>query len=74
MKKKLLEILQKEFPEIDFMADADLVGDGIIDSLIMAGVISAISMEFGVVLPYEEIIPENFNSIDAIVDMVEKYA
>lgn len=73
MKEKLLEVLKREYPEIDFMVDADLVDDGILDSLTIVGVISAISMEFGVVLPYEEIIPENFNSVDAMAAMIEKY-
>lgn len=73
MKEKLLEVLKREYPEIDFMVDANLVDDGILDSLTIVGVISAISMEFGVVLPYEEIIPENFNSVDAMAAMIEKY-
>lgn len=73
MKEKLLEVLKREYPEIDFTVDADLVDDGILDSLTIVGVISAISMEFGVVLPYEEIIPENFNSVDAMAVMIEKY-
>lgn len=73
MKEKLLEVLKREYPEIDFMVDADLVDDGILDSLTIVGVISAISMEFGVILPYEEIIPENFNSVDAMATMIEKY-
>ena len=34
---------------------------------------SALSMEFNVVLPYEDILPENFNSIDAMVELLEKY-
>lgn len=73
MKEKLLEILKREYPEIDFNVDADLVDDGILDSLGIVDIISDISMEFGVVLPYEEIIPENFNSVDAMADMIKKY-
>ena len=73
MREQLLAVLQKEYPEIDFTINADLVDDGILDSLTIVGVISAISMEFGIVLPYEEIIPENFNSVDAIAAMVTRY-
>lgn len=73
MKERLLAVLQESYPEIDFLAEADLVDDGILDSLTMVGIISSISMEFGVVLPYEDIIPENFNSIEAMVTLLEKY-
>ena len=47
--------------------------DGILDSLTIVGIISALSMEFGVELPYEDIIPENFNSVDAMAELIEKY-
>ena len=30
-------------------------------------------MEFAVELPYEDIIPENFNSVDAMAELIEKY-
>lgn len=73
MKERLLNVLQEQFPEVNFLAEADLVDDGILDSLTMVGMISSISMEFGVMLPYEEIIPKNFNSIDAMVALLENY-
>ena len=49
------------------------VDDGTLDSLTVVGIISALSSEFDVELPYEEIIPENFNSIDAMAELIEKY-
>lgn len=73
MRERLLKVLQEEYPEVDFLTDADLVDDGVVDSLTIVGVISAISLEFGVTLPYEEIIPQNFNSVDAMVALIEKY-
>jgi acyl carrier protein len=39
----------------------------------IVGIISALSMEFGVMLPYEDIIPENFNSVDAMTALIQKY-
>ncbi len=66
-------MLADNYPEIDFESSNELVDDGILDSLTMVGIISALSMEFNVVLPYEDILPENFNSIDAMVELLEKY-
>ena len=73
MEEKVLELLSEEYPEIDFTASDALVDDGILDSLTVVGVISAISDEFNVEIPYEEIIPENFNSVDAMAEVFEKY-
>lgn len=71
MREKILKLLQKEFTEINFEG-TKLVDDGVLDSLILVEIITTISMEFGIAVPYEEIIPENFNSIDAIAELVER--
>jgi acyl carrier protein len=73
MKEKILEILSETYPEIDFESSDELVDDGTLDSLTVVGIISALSSEFDVELPYEEIIPENFNSVDAMAEVFEKY-
>ncbi len=73
MRDRVKQVLTENYPEIDFESSTELVDDGILDSLTMVGIISALSMEFGVVLPYEDIVPENFNSIDAMVELIEKF-
>lgn len=72
MREKVLEVLTEEFPGVDFEASDELVADGIMDSLTITGVIAALSMEFGIVIPYEEIIEDNFNSLEALANMVER--
>ena len=72
MEEKVLELLSEEFPEIDFTSSDELVDDGILDSLTITGIIAALSMEFGITIPYEEIVEENFNSIKGLADMVER--
>ena len=72
MRDKVLEVLEGEFPEIDFLSSDELVDDGILDSLTLTGVIAALTMEFGITIPYEEIIEENFNSVDGMASMVER--
>lgn len=73
MKEKILALLEDVLPQIDFTGDA-LVDSGILDSLSLVTAIGELSMEFGITVPYEEITPGNFNSLDAIVRLVERLA
>ena len=72
MEERIFEILTEEFPEVDFRASDALVDDGILDSLTITGIIATLTMEFGIKVPYEEIVEENFNSISSITKMVER--
>ena len=72
MEERILHLLSEEYPEIDFTASEELVDDGILDSLTIIGIIAALTMEFGITIPYEEIIEENFNSIAGLARMVER--
>ena len=72
MKEEVLKVLQQECPEIDFLSSDALVDDGILDSLALTSIIAALTMEFGITIPYEEIVEENFNSVDALAVMVER--
>ena len=60
----LMEILENLHPEIDFNTCETLIDDGLIDSFDIVTIISEINEEYDVVIPAEEIVPENFNSAD----------
>lgn len=72
MKERILEILGKTLPQIDFEASDALVDDGILDSLSIVTLVSELSMEFDIIFDLNELTPENLNSIDAIVETVQK--
>lgn len=72
MKEKVLQVIQTECPDVDFLSSNTLVDDGILDSLALTSIIAALSMEFNIVIPYEEIVEANFNSIDALTALVER--
>lgn len=72
MREQVLRLLEQECPDVDFTASDELVSDGLLDSLAMTSIIAALTMEFGITIPYEEIVEENFNSVDALAAMVEK--
>ncbi len=68
--EQLLEILTTLHPEVDFATKTDLVDDGILDSLDIVTLITEIDAEFGVTIPAEEILPENFNSAKALYTLI----
>ena len=72
MRDEVLKVLVDEYPNIDFESSDALVDNSILDSLTITGIIAALSAEFGVIIPYEEITEDNFNSVDAMAAMVER--
>lgn len=71
MKEKILALLEEALPQIDFTSSDSLVDDGILDSLSIVTLVSELSMEFGITFDMESLMPENLNSIDAIVETVK---
>lgn len=68
--RELLEILQGMHPEIDFETHETLIDDSILDSFDIISLVAEIDSEFDLAIPPEELIPENFNSAQAIYDMI----
>ncbi len=69
---RVLALLKQVLPHIDFETSADLVDDGILDSLSIVTMISELSMEFGIEFDMAELVPEDLNSLDDITATVEK--
>ena len=70
--EKLIEILSSLHADVDFENTEDLVDDGILDSLDIVTLVTEIDAEFGVTIPAEEIVPENFNSAKALMELIER--
>ncbi len=72
MRDEVLDLLNDVFPAIDFLASDTLVDDGILSSLNIVQIVSELAMEYDVEFSFEDLTPENFNSIDAIAALVER--
>lgn len=70
--EQLLEILKELHPEVDFETNDRLIDGKVLDSFDIVTIIAEINSEFDVAIPAEEIIPENFNSAQALWALVEK--
>lgn len=72
MKEKVLAICKGVSGTTDFSSDK-LIDEGILDSVTLVEIVSELMDEFDIDIPYAEVVPENFNSIDAMAALVEKY-
>ena len=72
IKETVLRILGDLHPDVDFETNDALIDDGILDSLDIVSIISEISAELDLTIPPEEIVPENFNSAAALVELLER--
>jgi acyl carrier protein len=71
MKEKLLNILAEACPEVDFVNETALIDDGLLESLDIVMIVTEIMQEFGVELTVDDLLPENFNSVDALLALIE---
>lgn len=69
---ELIEILKDLHPDVDFATTAGLIEDGILTSLDIVAIITEVSDRFDVQIPAEEIMPENFDSAEALWALISR--
>lgn len=70
--ERLIEILEEIKEDVDFTAETALIDDGILDSFDILQIISALNEEYDISIPASEIIPDNFNSAESLLKMVDR--
>lgn len=72
MKEKVLEILSNIRPEFDFTEDVNFIEEGMLDSFDIVTLVSDIDSTFGISIDGVDIVPENFSSVDSIINLLKK--
>lgn len=70
--EKLINILMELDDSIDWEKEDSLIDDRILDSFSMLTLISDLEDEFDIEIDASELIPENFNSTDAMWNMIKR--
>jgi acyl carrier protein len=73
MKNKVIKILNEIRPEFDFNENVNFTCFGMLDSFDIVLLIDILDDEYQISIQGQDIIPENFTSIDNIINLLKKY-
>ena len=72
MKEDLRAILEEIRPDVDFETEKALIDDGILESMDIVAIVGEIKETFDVTIGVEHLTPENFNSEEAILELIQQ--
>lgn len=72
MEEKVLEILSNIRPEFDFSENLNFIEEGMLDSFDVVTLVADLDSTFGISIDGIDIVPENFSSIESIINLLEK--
>lgn len=68
----IYEILEGLRPEFNFKESENFIEDGFLDSFDVISLVSEIEDKFDVLIDALDILPENFNTVNAIAAVIRK--
>ena len=68
---RLMEILSEARPDVDFGSETALIDDEILDSFDIISIVTEVNDVFDVEINVEDLVPENFNSAEAIWELIQ---
>lgn len=71
MRENVLEILREIRSDIDFEKELALIDDNLLESLDIVAIVGEFNDAFDIEISVEDLLPENFNSVDAMVDLIK---
>ncbi len=72
MREKILSILNEIRPDVDFVNEKLLIDDGILDSFDIISTVNEFNNTFDIDIDVEDLEPENFNTIEAMQELIEQ--
>ena len=70
--EKLLRLLKNIKTEVEFEGNEHLIDNEELDSFDIVSIVAAIDEEFDVQIGAGDIVPENFNSVEALYALIQK--
>jgi acyl carrier protein len=72
MKDRVIKILNDIRPEFDFGNETNFISNGMLDSFDLVTLVTELDDSFGISIDGTDILPENFESLEAIEALLKK--
>ena len=72
MKEEILKVLSNLRPEFDFTENVNFIEEGMLDSFDVISLVSELDNKYGIEISGEDVIPENFSSVEAIEALLKR--
>lgn len=72
MKEQIIKILESIHSGVDYATATKLIDERVLDSLSIIELVSELSSVFEVEIDVMDLVPENLNSVDAIVTFINE--
>lgn len=73
MDEKFIKFITEINSDIVDNPEANLIDDGIIDSLNIMQIITGFETQYGIEFDPEDLVPENFENLNVIWNLLQKY-
>jgi acyl carrier protein len=70
--EEILKILQEIRPDVDFVNEKKLIDGEVLDSFDIITIVAEFNDAFNIDIDVEDLEPENFNSIEAMEELIKK--
>lgn len=73
MREQVIKILTELRPEFDFSQEGlNFIEEGMLDSFDLVSLVNELDSKYGISIDGLDIVPDNFNSVDSIVNLLIK--
>ncbi|MGN0457061.1 MAG: acyl carrier protein [Acutalibacteraceae bacterium] len=70
--EELMEILGELRPDVDFENETALITDGVLDSFDIVALVAELNEAFDIEIKPNNLVPDNFNSVKAMMALIEQ--
>lgn len=70
--EELIRIMSEIRPDLDFTLEDKLIDDDLLDSFDIIQIVSEVNDFFGIELNVNDLLPENFNSAEALYELISR--